>query len=255
MIPHDFYDWDSQLPPIYDASTGHVYIAGKYGRVLAFDASTGRLLWQTYVGVHDGRDHDDLLALHGQYARLPKFPFELEPGEAGGVETPMAFAGETLYVPVVNTPYTIERPGTSTGDFVKGTGELLAIDARTGHKLWDDKLPSASYGAATVVNDLVFTTDYSGQVLAFERATGKLVWSAQLTAGTNAQIVIAGDTLVTAASAPQPGQHPELVAYRLGSTTPPTGSSAPAPSDGKSGTITDNGGLGVGTATPAPTRR
>ena len=255
VIPHDLYDWDSQLPPIYDPRTRHVYIAGKYGRVLAFEASTGRLLWQTYVGEHSGHDHDDLLALRGQYARLPKFPFKLEPGEAGGVETPMAFAGETLYVPVVNVPYTIEKPGTSTGDFVKGTGEMVAIDAATGRRRWDRKLPSSPYGAATVVNNLVFTTDYSGQVLAFARATGKLVWSAQLSAGTNAQIVVAGDTLVTAASAPQPGQQPEIVAYRLGSATPPTGSSAARSSDGAPGTITDDGGLGIGTATPAPLRR
>lgn len=217
VIPHDLYDWDSQNPPIYDARTNHVYISGKYGRVLAFDAGSGRLLWQTYVGSHNGHDHDDLLAMRRQYRRLPRFPFQLEPGEAGGVETPMAFAGNTLYVPVVNMPYTIERPGVSTGSFLEATGEMVAINAHTGRIVWDRKLPAALYGAATVVNDLVFATDYAGHVLALDRRTGRLVWSTQMTAGSNAQIVVVRNTLVTAASAPQPGQKPEIVAYRLGS--------------------------------------
>lgn len=215
VIPHDIYDWDSQISPIYDRSAHRVYAAGKYGRVLAFDPQTGKLLWETFVGRHNGHDYDSVLALKHQYSRLPKFPFTLLPGEAGGVLTPMAKRGSTLYVPVVNVPYRILSPGTSTADFRKGTGEMVAISTATGKKLWVKKLPSPLFGAATVVNDLVFAADYSGTIYALKRATGAVVWHAQMPAGTNAQIAVSGNTLVTAASAPQPGETPAIIAYRL----------------------------------------
>jgi outer membrane protein assembly factor BamB len=215
VIPHDLYDWDSQLT-IYDPAKDTVYAAGKYGQVLAFRAQTGKLLWRTYVGIHNGHDHDDLLALHRKYSKLPNFPFTIEPGEAGGIETPMALSGTTLYAPVVNVPYRITSPGTSSADFTTGTGELVAIDTMTGATRWDEKLPSPLFGGATVVNDVVFAADYAGTIYALNRFTGTVLWRSQMPADTNAQIAISGNTLVTAASAPQPGQQPAIIAYRLG---------------------------------------
>ena len=250
VIPHDLYDWDAQLSPVYDAGTNQVFIAGKFGRVLGFDARTGRLLWQTYVGTHNGHDHDDLLALRRDYAQLPHFPYTIKPGEAGGVETPLALAGGTLYVPVVDVPYKIVRPGTSTADFASGTGEMVAIQAATGKILWDTKLPSSVYGAATVANDLVFTTEYAGKLVALRRSDGAVVWTSSLSADTNAQVVVAGNTLITAASAPQPGQHPEIVAYRLGAGGVATPRGSATGNSAASGTITDTGGLGIGPIQP-----
>jgi len=43
----------------------------------------------------------------------------------------------------------------------KATGEMVAINQDTGKILWADQLPSSPYGAATVTNDVVFTTTYS----------------------------------------------------------------------------------------------
>ena len=66
--------------------------------------------------------------------------------------------------------------------------------------MWNTKLPSSPYGAATVTNDLVFTTTFNGKLIAMSTKTGKIVWQQQLSAGTNAPLAIDGDTLVTAAS-------------------------------------------------------
>ena len=49
----------------------------------------------------------------------------------------------------------------------KATGEMVAVNQDTGKIEWDDKLPSSPYGAATVTNNVVFTTTYSGHLYAF----------------------------------------------------------------------------------------
>jgi len=72
-------------------------------------------------------------------------------------------------------------------------------------------------GAATISNDLVFTTTFDGTVIALSREDGSIVWQDDLGTRTNAPLTIAGDTLVTAASYPaEAGQLPKIVAYRLG---------------------------------------
>ena len=60
---------------------------------------------------------------------------------------------------------------------MKGEGEVVAVDARTGKVKWSQKLPGNPLGGATVVNDLVFTALIDGTVLALDRDTdGKIVW-------------------------------------------------------------------------------
>ena len=84
---------------------------------------------------------------------------------------------------------------------------------------WNRELPQPAYGAATISNDLVFTTTFEGKLLAINREGGNIVWEEQMPAGTNATLAIVGDTLVTAASFPQSkDQRPVIIAYRLGAT-------------------------------------
>ena len=71
-------------------------------------------------------------------------------------------------------------------------------------------------GGATVANDLVFTTTFTGEVVALSRKDGSIVWTAQLPAGSNATLAIAGNTLLAGAGIPlEPTQHPAMVAYQL----------------------------------------
>ena len=105
---------------------------------------------------------------------------------------------------------------TGTFDYAGNSGEFLAIDVASGRVLWTTKLPTMAFGAATVSNDLVFTTTFDGTVYAFSKKDGSIAWQGTLPTRTNAPLTIAGDTLVTAASYPaEAGQIPKIVAYRL----------------------------------------
>jgi outer membrane protein assembly factor BamB len=72
-------------------------------------------------------------------------------------------------------------------------------------------------GGATVSNDLVWTTTFTGELIALSRQNGSIVWTAQLPAGSNAPLAIVGNTLFAGAGIPlTTTQHPVVVAYRLG---------------------------------------
>ena len=75
-----------------------------------------------------------------------------------------------------------------------------------------------AFGAATVANDVVFTSTYDGTIYAFATATGKRLWKTRARAGINSFPAIAGDTLLVGAAAPGFFEHPrfELIAYSLG---------------------------------------
>jgi outer membrane protein assembly factor BamB len=227
-IPNDFHDWDLQLSPVYATSGDRALVlaAGKMGFVYALDANSGELVWKRKVGVHNGRDQDNVLAL--QHKLKLTFPLTVEPGIVGGVETNMAVADGVVYVPVANlaSEWKTRDTGLGSADFGKGKGELLALDLADGHVLWDTKLPQMADGAATVSNDLVFTTTFDGYLLALRRSDGSIAWKQKLPAFTNAPVAIVGDTLITAASFPGgKGQTTEVVTFRLGangSLTPTT---------------------------------
>lgn len=219
-FPDDFHDWDLQISPIYTTTTdGHsvVLAAGKGGFVFAFDAASGQLLWKTAVGIHNGHDNDDQQALDGTLQLTT--PYTSYPGEIGGVETNMAAADGMVYVPVVNVPTTYTSPTALLGtpDLTKAASAMVALDLATGKQLWTTALPQMPLGGATVSNDLVFTTTFTGEVVAFSRQDGSIVWTAQLPAGANAMLAIVGNMLLAGAGIPlTTSQHPVVVAYRLG---------------------------------------
>ncbi len=230
-VPNDFYDWDMQLSPIYDASSGRptVLDAGKMGYVYAMDPKTGTLLWKTSVGKHNGHDRDGILAM--QHKLKVKYPETVYPGIYGGVETNMAVADGTVYAGVVDMPAVNKDAKTPLGqvDFEKAKGEFVALSVKTGKILWDTKLSQMPLGDATVTNDLVFTTTFDGYLVALSRKTGAIVWREKLPAGTNAPVTISGDMLITAASFPQgKGQTAELLAFKLGATGKPTATKSAA---------------------------
>jgi outer membrane protein assembly factor BamB len=226
MLAHDVYDWDLQLPPILtkDGDRNLVLSSGKLGYVIATDPANGTVVWKKPVGDHNGHDHDNELALDGETAQLPKLPVTVLPGILGGVETQMAAADGVVYAPIVNLPVRFPNQETPDLQITKGSGEMEALNIADGSLKWKRELPQPAYGAATVSNDLVFTTTFDGKVIALDRDDGHIVWQKQMPAGTNATTAIVGDTLITAASFPQSkDQQPVIIAYRLGATgTVPT---------------------------------
>ena len=82
------------------------------------------------------------------------------------------------------------------------------------------KVPSLPLGAATVSQDLVFTTLYTGELLALNRNTGAIVHRQQLPTSTNAPISVFGNTVLVPAGGPKTsssggGGSPQLVAYTV----------------------------------------
>lgn len=218
QTPHALADWDFQNPPILASAGGRELVlgAGKSGWVVALDAKSGKPVWKVAVGKHNGHDDDGLLAMRGETSKL-KTPETIYPGSLGGVISPMATDGKSVFVPVINSPLEIVTQ-TEKGEPGPLNGELIALDLKNGSLEWKHEFPSAPpFGFTTVANDLVFATTYDGNVQAFETGSGRLAWQQTLPAGTNAGVTVAGDTMIAPAGlAAAEGQTPQIVAYRLG---------------------------------------
>jgi outer membrane protein assembly factor BamB len=217
VTPHDIYDWDFQGPPILMEIGGReaVVAAGKSGIVLAVDVNSGKVIWETKVGKHNGHDDDGLLAMRGEESKIGA-PTMVWPGSVGGVIAPMSTDGTLVFAPVVNDPQRIVSGSEKKEPEGSSTGEVVALDAASGRIEWKKKLPSRALGGTTVVNDIVFATDEEGKLLAFDTETGKLLWEKQLTAGTNTGVTVNGDTVIAPAGiGAVVGQRLEITAYRL----------------------------------------
>jgi alcohol dehydrogenase (cytochrome c) len=231
LTPHDLYDWDMQNSPVLSVTHGHPVVidGGKAGILIELNAQTGKLIWKLPVGVHNGHDHDGLLTANAKPASHVKLPkqFCLEPGVDGGIETQLASNGSTTFAAVNDLPAPI--CGTGTGCSIskaaaiealfKATGEMVAVNQDTGTVEWNTRLPSSPYGAATVTNDVVFTTTFNGDLYALNAATGAILLKTPLSAGSNAPVAVDGDYVIAGAGAPLTAtQRPMIIAYKLGAT-------------------------------------
>ena len=216
-LPHDVRDYDLMIPaivttlPIQGVQTEVVLVAGKMGKAYAYRADNGKQLWTLSVGKHQN-----------DTGPLPRKLVTIFPGDLGGVETPMALAESRLFVPWLDWATRASARGLPGGlgagaSFKSGRGGLTAVDAATGKVLWQHKLPTMDLGAATVANDVVFTSTYAGTVYAFNTQTGKTLWTTKAPAGINSFPAVDGDTLLVGAAAPGFLKHPhfQLVAYSL----------------------------------------
>ena len=105
-VPNDFMDHDMQASPISTSVNGApvVISSGKMGYVYEMNASTGKLIWKTPVGEHNGHDNDSVLAL--EHKLTLKAPYTILPGSLGGVLSDLAVAGNTVYVATIDLPLT-----------------------------------------------------------------------------------------------------------------------------------------------------
>jgi outer membrane protein assembly factor BamB len=212
-VAHDTRDYDLMIPaitttlPINGVQTEIVLVAGKMGKAYAYRADNGKQLWKRAIGRH----------LHDT-GPLPRKPESIFPGDLGGVETPMALSANRLFVPWADLHAVASASGQKGGfNFRAGRGGLAAIDAATGRIVWQHKLPSMDFGAATVANDVVFTSDYAGTIYAYDTQSGKMLWTKKAPAGINSFPAIDGDTLLVAASTTGFDKKPQfqLIAYSL----------------------------------------
>jgi len=221
-LPDDFSDYDMQVSPVSVTINGERVIigAGKMGYVYELDARTGQLIWKTSVGAHNGHDNDSSQALTHSFS--PTFPYTILPGGYGGVLTNVAVAGANLYVTVCDEAYSITNsnqivginaPG---GSPILGTGQMEDLNLATGKVEWNTELPYLPLGAATVSNDLVFTTLYPGVLLALDRNTGAILYRRRLPTSSNSSIAIAGNFVLVPDGGPTTGtagHNPQLIAF------------------------------------------
>ncbi len=229
LTPHDLYDWDLQNPPVLTTANGRPVVidGGKAGILIELDAHTGKLLWQRPVGGHDGHETDGLLTEHATSASRGLLPAEycLEPSLYGGILTQLASNGSTTFAAVND----LALPATPTGytgsltshiqAIENAVGEMAAVNQDTGAVIWDTPLPSSPYGAATVTNDVVFTTTFKGYLYALNATTGAIMFKTPLSAGSNAPVAVNGDYVIASAGAVlSRTQRNMIIAYKVGAT-------------------------------------
>jgi outer membrane protein assembly factor BamB len=210
VTPHDVRDYDFQSSPILATVRGRDVVigAGKAGRVIAWDRETHERIWEAIVGVH-----------RNDTGPLPFRPVTVCPGVLGGVETPMAYVGGRVFVPIVDLCFR----GSAVGyqrledvDVSRGRGQLVALDAETGRPLWRRRLPQPTFGCATVANDVVFASTLDGRFYAFRTDDGRKLWETRMRAGINACPAVAGDLVLVGAGVPLGSASTlELVAFGL----------------------------------------
>ena len=214
VTPHDLRDYDFQDSPIVDAvkvngvPTEAVIGAGKSGQVMAFRATDGKRLWALAIGNHN----------RYQFGPLPTKPVVYCPGSLGGVLTPMAEARGVLYVPWIDVCFRGSATGLASGGPHTAAGGLAAVDAATGTILWKRTFTSIDAGAATIANDVVFTSTYDGTIYALSTRTGATLWKTKAPAGVNSfpaltrTMLIVGAGALTSTTKPPNGQ---IIAYSL----------------------------------------
>jgi glucose dehydrogenase len=203
-VPDDFKDYDMQTSPI-STRTGGVSVvigSGKMGYVYEMNAGTGKLIWKTPVGAHNGHDNDSLHAV--EHRSTLKAALTILPGSIGGVLSDLAIAGNSAYVATIDLPLTYTTLNLPVAVKAAGpaSGEVEALSLATGKVEWDRKVPQLPLSAVTVSNDLVFTTLYNGALIALNRRTGAIVFRRQLPASANAPIAIVGRTVIVPAGGP-----------------------------------------------------
>ena len=229
LTPHDLYDWDLQNPPVLTTANGRpvVIAGGKAGIMIELDAQTGKLLWQRPVGGHTGHENDGLLTEHATPTSHDPLPAKycLEPSLYGGMLTQLASNGSTTFAAVNDFALPASPAGFTGSDasqiqaFYKAVGEMVAVNQDTGTVIWDTPLPSSPFGAATVTNDVVFTTTFKGDLYALDATSGAILFKTPLSAGTNAPVAVDGDYVIAGAGAALSStQRNLIIAYKLGAT-------------------------------------
>ena len=229
LTPHDLYDWDLQDPPVLTTANGRPVVidGGKAGILIQLDAQTGKLLWKLPVGGHDGHENDGLLTEHATPTSRGLLPTQycLEPSIYGGIVTQLASNGSTTFAAVndLALPATpVDYGGSVTavlGAVENAAGEMVAVNQDAGTVEWDTLLPSSPYGAATVTNDVVFTTTFKGYLYALDATTGAILFKTPMSAWSNAPVAVDGDYVIAGAGAAMTStQRNMIIAYKLGAT-------------------------------------
>lgn len=133
---------------------GKVYIVDTRAKLRAFDARTGKLLWQAEAG--DAKDVEGGKGfISGEMKGTSGIVF------GGGVTV----AGDHLYA-------------------TNGLGDVIAFNAADGKRLWKKRPGSPLRGSPTVANGDVFVMSQDNQLYALRESDGNVEWTASGTVET-----------------------------------------------------------------------
>ncbi|HEU4462733.1 MAG TPA: PQQ-binding-like beta-propeller repeat protein, partial [Solirubrobacterales bacterium] len=121
------------------------------------------------------------------------------------------FSGSEVVGPIANSGKTVFVP---TGDGRQGF--LVALNLSNGAPRWKHGFQSSLSGPALATNDVVFATSADGRVYALSAKSGRKLWSEKVSSTIEGGLTVAGNTLLVRAGNAESNPGPELVAYRLG---------------------------------------
>ena len=202
LTPHDIYDWDFQDPPILVKAGGKEMAigAGKSGIVVAVDPKTGKPVWKTPVGKHNGHDDDGLSRCAAKTSKIK--PGEVFPGAAGRRDRADGDRRQAALragrqppddgpLRLRNQRRTARRPAKSS--------RSTPPPARSSGTANSNSRPSARRRRSTTSSSRPRPTASSTRSKA---ESGGEVWQAALPAGTNAGVMVSGDMLLAPAGLP-----------------------------------------------------
>lgn len=212
-------------------------LSGGKGRLRSLVAPISPLLAATgkddkHVAV--GASGDRLVALDGESgAKSWNTTLKAEKGSVPRVISNMAAGRHKVFVPVADVNKT-QADGNLTSIVsalqkkAASKGRIVALNANNGKVAWTTKLSSVPLGAATLVNDVVFTSTLDGNVYGLNAGNGKVIWSSPLPAGAVAPIAAYNGTLIVPAGlVTRKGQKAQVVAFTIGGLGTIGGPAAP----------------------------
>jgi alcohol dehydrogenase (cytochrome c) len=202
--PWDVWDYDGNNEPILaDVNGKKVWLHGdRNGFLYKIDRTNGKFVWGKEISkvnwatgfTPEGRP----IVNPDKVVNNEKKVTDVCPASEGGKWwNPMSYSPATkmVYVPSreicahlkggpserVEGKYNL---GLEEAEWIKGHGQLVAMDAETGEKKWTVKAPSPfTSGVLTTGGGLVFAGTPEGVFSAYDAKTGKELWSYQTGSG------------------------------------------------------------------------
>jgi outer membrane protein assembly factor BamB len=223
--PDDKKGWVLRIPGSRPIATpayadGMIFVGGGYGshEFYAFDAATGRVVWQMKTGddgptaavVEDGcvAFNTESCTIYVVDAKTGKVlwqewlgdPLMSQPAIADGRLYMVYPAGQRAKPngqqqaqSEAAAPEPAMEGAAANGG---GSHRLLCADLKTGRHLWEQSLTSDAISAPVVDGQQVYVTCFDGTSFCIEVADGDVVWTKQ-NAGTSAPLVADGHVVVT----------------------------------------------------------
>ena len=143
-------DTDSRLTAAPVVADGRIFVLDSQAHVFAFDAGSGNPLWDKSIAPR-GKDDSWIFGLFGDNGKVDETK-----GAGGGV----AYDDGKLFVS-------------------SGFGAVVALDARTGKKLWSQDLGVPIVNAPSANGGRVFVSTQDNHFFALAQADGRRLWDHQ----------------------------------------------------------------------------